>query len=745
MSRMEVLPRTLTRRYALALLLMAVLATIAMVGTDFVISRQESTAALINIAARQRMRSQQAVLYAERLTSDQPARKEDAQHELRNTIEALQYWSEMLSSRGRELGLTEGMTPALRRLYFEGQDAVDPLMRRFIMAARSLLSKSEAGPIAADDTDLATMYELGTTRLLRGLDSVATHFEVESESAAGYLRVLEVIVWLLEILVLVGVALLVFAPMVRRLKESLDATARITSALVKSEERFTLSAQGASVGIRDHFDLRQDEEYWSPLLYHLLGYVPGELPPRASSFNKLVDPRDRQIFHDALEHHLEEHAPLEFKCRLRHKTHGYRWFLITGQAKWGADGAPRHLITSIKDIDDSVRAERMRSEFVSTVSHELRTPLTSIMGALSLIRAHVAGQISEKAEQLVTIAHENCERLVRLINDLLDVEKIEAGKVTFIFKEENLAKLVAKAKEENDLYAQQHGATIVVGPVAQDATVEVDEARFAQVMANLLSNAARYSPPGGTIKIATKLLDGAVRISVTDQGPGIPAEFHDRIFQRFAQAEAADGRKRGGTGLGLNIASAIVEAHNGTIGFETSEGKGTTFHFELPTTQPGAVPVRASLGDFADIAEFTAGTSELPRSARMLVVAVDANDRSAIARQVSDLAELTTAATCQEAAGLLARHSFDLMIVDRPGFASDGGLIFQTVSDRSGPGPIILLYNADGKGASTIPAALLAPIKAEVDARTLRQVAIDELRAREDQLATRFKSFKKSA
>jgi len=523
---------------------------------------------------------------------------------------------------------------------------------------------------------------------------------------------------------------------VGRLKENMEETAAVNSALAESEERFVLGAQGASVGIRDHFDTRRDEEYWSPQLYHLLGYVVGELAPRASSFNKLVHPSDRQRFHDAVARHLEEHTPLEFECRLQHKTHGYRWFVVTGQAKWNAEGVPQRLITTIKDIDDRVQAERMRTEFVSTVSHELRTPLTSIMGALGLMRSRAVGPVSDKAQHLVTIAYDNCDRLVRLINDLLDVEKIEAGKVAFDFKEESLAHLLDQAKEENALFAERHGATIVVAPIAHDVTLEVDESRFAQVMANLLSNAAKYSPPGGEITIAAQLLDGAVRISVSDQGPGIPAEFRHRIFERFAQADAATGRSKGGTGLGLNIAKAVVEAHQGTIGFDTTDGQGTTFYFELPTVH--AAPVSAE-DAVADVVGIPTTKIERPRLARLLLVATGTDSRAAITRQVSDLAELTTASTCREAAPLLTRRAFDLVVLERAGLKCDGVVISEALSERGGPAPPIVVYNVGGVETSPLPSTLSALVKAQVDEKSLRQTVLDELRSREEQLATRFK------
>jgi PAS domain S-box-containing protein len=732
------MPRTLTRRYMLALTVLAVLATMALIGTDAVISRQDGTAELMNIAGRQRMLSQRAVLYAERLTSASAEQREDARQELRDAIDQLAGRHAELIAGGSALGLP-GMTPGLRRLYFDGPNAIDTLMSRFLAAARSLASKSSSGPVANDDPDLVLMNQLGTTRLLAALDRAVNHYEADGEAAITYLRLLEVVVWLVGLLVLTGTGLLIFAPMVRRLKENLGETAAVTAALAESEERFALGAQGASVGIRDHFDPRQDEEYWSPQLYHLLGYVPGELAARASSFNKLVHPGDRQLFHDAVSRHLEEHTALEFECRLLHKRHGYRWFLVTGQAKWTADGVPRRLITTIKDIDDRVQAERMRSEFVSTVSHELRTPLTSIMGALGLMRSRVVGPLSDRAQQLATIAYDNCDRLVRLINDLLEVEKMEAGKIAFDFKAESLERLLTQAKQQNEIFAEQHGATIVVEPVEHDIAIEVDEVRFAQVMANLLSNAAKYSPPGGQITIATQLLDGAVRISVSDQGPGVPAEFRQRIFERFAQADASGGRKKGGTGLGLNIAKAIVEAHKGRIGFDTTDGQGTTFYFVLPTDQSGVVPAPVA-EDVSEVVGIpTEEKIEHPRLARLLLVATEAGVCSAIAHQVADLAELTTVSSCGGAVPLVARRAFDLIILDRAGLHCDGGVISQALSDRGGPAPPIVVYGASGKEAPALPTALTTLIKAEVDEQTLRQAVLDELRHREEQLATRFK------
>jgi PAS domain S-box-containing protein len=731
--------RTLTHRYVLALVLLTTRATIALFSVDRVISAQEGTAALINASGRQRMLSQRVVLFASRLTLEGASEREEARRELAYAIESLARTHAALSSgRGGDLGLPAEMSPGLHRIYFGGADAVDSLMSSFVPAARALADKAAAGPVAADDPDLALLNTLGPTLLLRALDAAVAHYEADGEAAIRDLRILEIVIWLAGLLVLLASALLIFAPMVRRLQINLAETRAAASALAESEERFALAAQGASVGIRDHCDLRLDVEYWSPQLYHVLGYAPGELAARASSFNKLVHPSDRQRVHDALERHLEERTPLQFECRLRHKTHGYRWFLCTGQATWTADGLPRRLITSFKDIDERVQVEQMKSEFVSTVSHELRTPLTSIMGAIGLLRSKFVGPLSPKAEQLVSVAFDNSERLVHLINDILDVEKMEAGKVAFDFKPESLAQLLEHAKEQNALFAEQHGASIVVAPMEHDITLEVDEARFAQVMANFLSNAAKYSPPGGQITIATQLLDGAVRISVSDQGPGIPEDFRRRIFERFAQADASNAKNKGGTGLGLNIAKAIVEAHKGTIGFDTTDGQGTTFYFELPTAQSGAAPPPAK-GEFPDILGIPTGKIERARSARILIVEPEAAVRSTISRLVGDVAELTTAATCREAGPLLARRAFDLLVLDRALLDEEGHVILPFLSDKNRPAPPVLLYGAGGEDPTVWPAGLATHVKAEVDEHTLRQAVLDELRSREEVLATRFK------
>ncbi len=236
----------------------------------------------------------------------------------------------------------------------------------------------------------------------------------------------------------------------------------------------------------------------------------------------------------------------------------------------------------VRDITERKQVERMKSEFVSTVSHELRTPLTSIRGALGLVIGKYSNGLPDKARQLLETANRNAERLTILINDILDLEKIESGKLDFEFKAINLGTIAQQAITANEGYGQQHEVRLNLTDTPESLFVWADEHRLLQVFANLISNAVKYSPTGGTVGVSVRRHDDLFRVSVRNSGDGIPTEFRSRIFQRFAQADSSDTREKGGTGLGLSITKAIVERHGGTIDFTSEEGIDTAFFFDLP-------------------------------------------------------------------------------------------------------------------------------------------------------------------
>lgn len=262
---------------------------------------------------------------------------------------------------------------------------------------------------------------------------------------------------------------------------------------------------------------------------------------------------------------------------------------VEGDFEGTGEDTPRY-IASIRDISDRKRIERMKTEFVSTVSHELRTPLTSIGGSLGLVLGGATGPLTDKTRRLIDIAHANCERLVRLINDILDIEKIESGKMEFDIRRMQVAPLVRRTQEAMAGFAEKHGVKLEVALPPWPQCIMGDPDRLDQLLTNLVSNAIKHAPAGSSVELACNQRGGFARIEVRDRGAGVPMSFRDRIFGKFAMADASDSRAKGGTGLGLSISREIARRHSGEIGFADRDGGGTVFHVDLPLIEEHAAP-----------------------------------------------------------------------------------------------------------------------------------------------------------
>lgn len=290
-----------------------------------------------------------------------------------------------------------------------------------------------------------------------------------------------------------------------------------------------------------------------------------------SQFRALVSPliareRDSLTFETEHEHKLGHRIPVEIF--LQHIA---------------PPDEPARFVAIVRDLTERRRVDRMKREFVSTVSHELRTPLTSITGALGLLAGGAVGPLPEPVQDMVGIAHQNSQRLACLIDDLLDMEKLLAGRMQFDIQSQALGPLLDQAILAIAPYAAQQRVRLARLGNSDGIRVRVDPLRLQQIMANLLSNAAKFSAEGGTVEIAVSRQNAtAARIEVKDSGAGIPLEFRDRIFEKFAQADSSDSRQKGGTGLGLAITRELVERMGGRIGFESMENAGCTFFFTLP-------------------------------------------------------------------------------------------------------------------------------------------------------------------
>ncbi len=238
--------------------------------------------------------------------------------------------------------------------------------------------------------------------------------------------------------------------------------------------------------------------------------------------------------------------------------------------------------TIARDISERKKLDKLQSQFVSTVSHELRTPLTSINGSLGLVLGKCSQDLPAKAKKMLEIAMRNSERLSLLINDILDLEKLQSGLLKFKFEDENLVSLAERALEDNIGFAAKHDIELVLDSKLKQAIVSVDKHRLLQVFSNLISNAVKFSPKNMRVKIIIEESEIGFRVIIKDSGEGIPEDFQSRIFQRFSQAEQPNKMQVGGSGLGLSISKMIVERHLGYIGFTTELNVGSEFYFDLP-------------------------------------------------------------------------------------------------------------------------------------------------------------------
>lgn len=243
-------------------------------------------------------------------------------------------------------------------------------------------------------------------------------------------------------------------------------------------------------------------------------------------------------------------------------------------------------IMAFRDVTREKEVERMKDEFVSIVSHELRTPMTSLGGSLSLVLDGTVGEINEDQRELLEIAKNNTTRLIRLINDILDISKIESGKIKMKREPVNISKVIDDSVEGIKTFAADHGVSVSCDRSGDIPELTADKDRLIQVVTNLLSNAIKFSPEAGTVHVKTWIEDEKMYLSVRDEGPGIPADYLEKIFEKFQQVDSSSVRQKGGTGLGLPICRAIIGELNGKLWVDSVEEQGSTFTFFLPLGAP---------------------------------------------------------------------------------------------------------------------------------------------------------------
>jgi len=364
--------------------------------------------------------------------------------------------------------------------------------------------------------------------------------------------------------------------------DALQLADKMTQALRENQERLGLALSATGVAIFD-WDLDSGNVHLSEQWAAIVGGAPGPRATTMPELEALVHPEDIAAVRGKVRELLSGRIEL-YRVEHRVRTADFGWKTILSQSKVterNAAGRPVRVTGTNADISALRELERLKSSFIATVSHELRTPLTAILGPLALVKNGETGPLPPDAQSFVDIAFANSERLAALINDILDLEKLDSGAMRFDIAAVDVAQLLEEARNLHAGLAAQKGVGLAVR-AAPGLCVKGDAHRLAQVLGNLLSNALKYSPHGSTVSLAAHRADDSVRIEVADQGPGVPEAFRANIFTRFAQADGTDTRSRGGTGLGLAICKTIVERLGGRIGYEPGQDGGSRFWFELP-------------------------------------------------------------------------------------------------------------------------------------------------------------------
>jgi PAS domain S-box-containing protein len=410
------------------------------------------------------------------------------------------------------------------------------------------------------------------------------------------------------------------------------------------------SAMDAIVTIDDHGIIEQV----NPATERLFGYESGEL---VGTNVKILMPAPHVEKHDEYVARFRETGERKIigigRELVAKRKNGTQVPVELGISEYFIGG--RQYFTGIlRDISERKQVERLQSQFISTVSHELRTPLTAIRGSLALVLAGATGEVSALAQEYLQIALTNSERLIRLINELLDLEKLESGQLRMRMTQLDMAKVVAHSVVSNESFARSHGIELeFLNHLRGGAPALVlgDEDRLIQVLTNLISNAVKFSPPSSTVRISLFAQPGRYRVEVRDQGPGLPLEFRPRLFTRFAQADASNTRQKGGTGLGLAISKDVVEKLGGSINFSCPDDGGTIFWFELDA--------------YASTLELTESASVVAMLPLALICEEDSALSDAIVRVLASMGIAAhVALTPGDARSFLAHNSYKMLTID---------------------------------------------------------------------------------
>jgi signal transduction histidine kinase/DNA-binding response OmpR family regulator len=494
-------------------------------------------------------------------------------------------------------------------------DQLRPRLQAYGAQAVALVGLAATNPPAARAQ--LPRFEGAFAALERPQADLTAHLagQAADENAAAVSVQKRAVAWTIAAAVAVLVVMLILAFFLYQLARRNDALLRNLKSTSERQARTNGELQAAQqlahIGSWQwNPDIGTTE--WSEEFYRILGLEPHTPGSHEELFAARVHPEDLAEVMRNRHAVAQSPADVEGQYRIVRPDGAVREVVAHGKALCDADGQFVRLVGTMQDVTEQRALERMKDEFVAVISHELRTPLTSIRGALGLLAGGAVGALPPKAQRMADVALNSSQRLVRLVNDILDIEKMAAGKLELDLAPLPAAQIVAGAIEEMRAMAAQADVTLAALPI--NAAVLADPDRVAQALTNLISNAIKFSPRGSTVLVAAGPTDSKnlVQFTVTDQGSGIPAGQLETVFDRFTQADASDSRAKAGTGLGLPICRGIIEQHGGRIWATSELGQGTTFTFTLPAAPApgeemgaGPLPVGAVLvcDDDPDVVE----------------------------------------------------------------------------------------------------------------------------------------------
>jgi len=512
----------------------------------------------------------------------------------------------------------DGHLAALRRLTADNPRQQARLRR--ITALQARFRAGQAGPMSAREGDSAAMRAArataGDVRALTARRAVAdsirqTLAEVRGEEfsllgrRAQEARALErrtaflvLSGGILAVLLAVGAGVLVVRRTARLREANRLLTAEAAERILARQAAERLARQNelilnaAAEGIYG-LDAHGYTTFANPAAAAMLGYAPDDLPGRPYEATLLSSDGG----HDPIRAALLSGETKTAKDATFRRADGRRFPVEFTCTPIVEEERIAGVVVTFRDVTERREVDRMKDEFISVVSHELRTPLTAIRGSLGLLASGKAGEVPQRGQRMLEIAVQNTDRLIRLINDILDIERIESGKVAMEPRPVNAAELAQNAAEVMMPMAERAGVGVYVW--AEPVALVADPDRLLQVLTNLISNAVKFSNPGGTVELTVEPEGEDAMFRVTDHGRGIPADRLESIFERFQQVDSSDSRQKGGTGLGLAICRTIVGQHGGRIWAESVLGEGSTLAFTLPlpAREPAEVEAAPRPGD----------------------------------------------------------------------------------------------------------------------------------------------------